>query len=338
MNDVLYFRKYELKNNLRIRYHYRLNQITNTFFDKEYRATYSRFCKREVMSGIKANMYISELIESGKPFWVGRFGHTELAFVYAYLEKELLNREENVEKKITALCNNAGFFPKDIEYGKRYAQKILDDCSEIDVHGMWPLYMEDYFITKYEKNSKLMKYIYLEPYALPQNNLGVLPWSHSLKGKKVLVIHPFADTITKQYENKREHIFSKKFKNADDILPLFELKTLKAVQTIAGTRDERFSTWFEALEWMVTECKKIDFDIAIIGCGAYGFPLAAEIKKMGKGAIQLCGATQLMFGILGSRWKTNKNIMNELVNDSWVYPSAAECVGNMEIVENACYW
>lgn len=29
--------------------------------------------------------------------------------------------------------------------------------------------------------------------------------------------------------------------------------------------------------------------------------------------------------------------MNELVNDSWVYPNATEYVGNMEMVENTCY-
>ena len=62
-------------------------------------------------------------------------------------------------------------------------------------------------------------------------------------------------------------------------MPEFELKTLKAVQTIAGEKDERFSTWFEALEYMFEETMKIDFDIAIIGCGAYGMPLAAKLKK-----------------------------------------------------------
>lgn len=121
-------------------------------------------------------------------------------------------------------------------------------------------------------------------------------------------------------------------------MPQFELKTLKAVQTIAGTKDERFDNWFEALDWMVQECKKIDFDVAIIGCGAYGFPLAAEIKKMGKGAIQLCGATQLMFGIKGNRWENISAIKDGLFNDAWVYPNEKEKVSGMKKIENACYW
>ena len=48
------------------------------------------------------------------------------------------------------------------------------------------------------------------------------------------------------------------------------------------------------------------FDIAIIGCGAYGLPLAAKLKKEGRQAIHLAGVTQLMFGIKGKRWEENE--------------------------------
>lgn len=44
---------------------------------------------------------------------------------------------------------------------------------------------------------------------------------------------------------------------------------------------------------------KINFDTAIIGCGAYGMPLAAQIKNAGRQAIHLGGAVQLLFGIKG---------------------------------------
>lgn len=88
-----------------------------------------------------------------------------------------------------------------------------------------------------------------------------------------------------------------------DILPEFELKTLKAVQTLAGEKEDRFKTWFEALNYMYTEAMKIDFDIAIIGCGAYGMPLASMLKEAGKKAIHMGGVTQILFGIKGKRWE-----------------------------------
>ena len=54
---------------------------------------------------------------------------------------------------------------------------------------------------------------------------------------------------------------------------------------------------------MIEKCIRLEFDVSIVGCGAYGFPLANEIKKKGKVAIHLTGATQLMFGIVGKRWE-----------------------------------
>lgn len=74
----------------------------------------------------------------------------------------------------------------------------------------------------------------------------------STQRKKVLVIHPFEDSIRKQYEKRRVL-----FKNPQ-LLPDFELKTLKAVQTSGSATDERFATWFDALQYMCDECDRID--------------------------------------------------------------------------------
>ncbi|WP_274095727.1 hypothetical protein [Riemerella anatipestifer] len=41
-------------------------------------------------------------------------------------------------------------------------------------------------------------------------------------------------------------------------------------------------TWFDALEDMKNKIDLVDFDVAIIGCGAYGLPLASYIKNKGK--------------------------------------------------------
>ncbi|MCM1182300.1 MAG: hypothetical protein NC337_02875 [Roseburia sp.] len=339
MTDKLIFSLYELKNKYKVKYRHEMNRVTYTFLKKEYRPTYKKYCGKPMMGAEEANLHISSLIERGEPFWVGRFGHTELGFIYSYLQGKW-RKNTDLEKRFAELCNNSGFFPNDISISERYVNMILHCCGEMDVHGIWPLFMEDYFISRYEKDAKLMHYIYLEPWAVGvgENVSTVLPWSHSLKGRKVLVIHPFEETIKMQYEKNRERIFEKRYPSADDILPEFELKTLKAVQTIAGNRDERFDTWYDALDWMVGECKKTDFDVAIVGCGAYGMPLAAEIKRMGKGAIQICGATQLMFGILGGRWENNEDMKAALFNDAWVHPSEEERMDNMKAVEDACYW
>ena len=120
-------------------------------------------------------------------------------------------------------------------------------------------------------------------------------------------------------------------------MPEFKLITLKAVQTIAGEKDVRFTNWFEALSYMIEKALQIDFDIAIIGCGAYGFPLAASLKCAGKQAIHLGGVTQILFGIKGKRWIENPRDKIPF-NDSWVYPKLSETPEKKDIVEAGCYW
>ena len=43
-------------------------------------------------------------------------------------------------------------------------------------------------------------------------------------------------------------------------------------------------------EYMKAEINKSNYDICILGCGAYGFPLAAHVKRMGKKAIHMGGS------------------------------------------------
>ncbi|MBS4994008.1 MAG: hypothetical protein KHZ83_01895 [Roseburia sp.] len=261
-----------------------------------------------------------------------RFGNTELQVLVGELKDRICGysdeNEEHTSRWYNRMCEGAGFFPNDRTNLGQYADTMLDACKQIDLLAMWHLHMEDFVIEEYAHQADLTFLFRLEPWLYHGR-----PWSAALKGKKVLIIHPFVETIKKQYQ-RREGIFP-----GTDILPEFDLKTLKAVQTIAGERDDRFSTWFEALEYMYNEAMKIDFDIAIIGCGAYGMPLGGMLKKAGKQAIHLGGATQLMFGIKGRRWEENyPSKIATWFNDSWVYPDQSETPKNASVVERGCYW
>lgn len=279
-----------------------------------------------IQTADEINLCIRDLILSGKPFLAGRFGANELSTVKTF-DFEVASK---YAVSMKYLCTGAGFFPNDQGWGHKFMELMLDSIPEADVMGIWMLPFEDYYLNKYgQRNLRTTYLLDLEPWSAPDN-----PWSAALAGKKVLVIHPFSETIKAQYQ-KREKIFP-----GTDILPEFELKTLKAVQTVAGTKDDRFDTWFDALEWMYQEAMKIDFDIAIIGCGAYGFPLAAKIKKAGKQAIHLAGATQLLFGIKGKRWEEERAFIyvQKYFNDAWIHPCENDRPRNAEIVEGGCYW
>ena len=140
------------------------------------------------------------------------------------------------------------------------------------------------------------------------------------------MIHPFEESIRENYK-KREQFFENR-----GFLPEFELKTLKAIQSI-GDEQPEYPTWFEALEVMKRQISAIDFDIALIGAGAYGFPLGAYIKELGKKAIHIGGMLQLFFGIKGKAW-------NKLgvYNENWTSPKESERPAGYQKVEAGRYW
>lgn len=290
------------------------------------------YAHKWVMGSKKTNEYIYDRIMEGKPFMACRYGNTEMQTIVGDLAIRYKGHSPKddayLKRWYTRLGDGAGFFPVNEEMLPLFTNLMLESSKEIDLLAMWHLNMEDFIIEEYAPQADLTFLFRLEPWLAKGR-----PWTAALKGKKVLIIHPFEKTIQEQYK-KRELIYPN-----SEILPEFELKTLKAVQTICGEKDDRFETWFDALEYMFQEAMKIDFDVAIIGCGAYGFPLAAKLKKAGKQAIHLGGATQLLFGIKGYRWENNyPSPIAKFFNDAWVKPSAEETPKNAKTVEKGCYW
>ncbi len=92
------------------------------------------------------------------------------------------------------------------------------------------------------------------------------------------MISPFEDTLKKQFA-KIKKVLPEEYAIPYDT----EIKTFRSLQTIGGREDRGIKSWYEGLLYMENEIDRIDFDIALIGCGSYSLPLAAYIKKWEKG-------------------------------------------------------
>lgn len=293
----------------------------------------------------KASELIYNLLASGKPCMIARYGSTEMFAITNYLGVTAKHHsawkyiqgkqfawwwENNVKDQMTRW---SGFFPSTEENLMKFGEMMVEDSKQVDILGSW-LPDEETMIAGFKLDLTKVTLLSLEPYWSKN------PWSRILEGKKVLVVHPFASLIERQYEEKREALFDDK-----RVLPKFELKTIKAVQSIGG--DCQFENWFEALDSMKAQMDATDYNIVLLGCGAYGFPLAAHAKRMGKQAVHLGGALQLLFGIRGKRWDNpdygiqefgKQNAYKTLFNSSWVYPSPGFAPKNAAQVEGGCYW
>ena len=280
---------------------------------------------------------IGDALRGDKPCMIARYGSTELSAVVNYLGT--LNKSHSIVKYLKGEIDEwwwsqgimnqmvrwSGFFPATEENLIRYSQLSLSDASELDVLGSW--LPNEYYVDSYSPNCTKVRLRYLEPdYSVTDASNE---WTQVLEGKRVLVIHPFVETIKKQYA-KRHVLF-----NAPNLLPDFQLLTIKAVQSLGGQCE--YASWFDALKHMEDEMDNCDYDIAIIGCGAYGFNLAAHAKRTGHKAIHLGGASQLLFGIIGKRWD-EKESYKDIINEHWCRPDESERPATANAVEGGCYW
>lgn len=307
-----------------------LRKYRDTRFPRPVALTYD-------LAGQAAGDRIRAFIEGPDPCMIARFGGTEMKAIQNYLGvhaglrldrrmRRYLRGDSGPwwwdDRTMRNMIRLSGFFPSDPPHLERFGALALADAEQLDVLGSW---LPDEGSVPCQAAPCRVPVEDLEPFFHPE------PWTQALAGRKVLVVHPFHHTIASQYA-RREALFKD-----PRILPGFELLTFPAVQSLSG--DCRFPDWFAALEWMERGIAALDFEVAIIGAGAYGMALAAFIKRdLGRKAIHLGGATQLLFGIRGNRWDTRPQYAEGLYNEAWVRPAAEEKPAGADRVEGACYW
>jgi len=263
---------------------------------------------------------VGAAIANKKPFLASRLGFTE-ARCLAKSEETGIPSSHVME----LIWRYSGVFPLDAKEYMNFSIKYLRALQSVDLLGLIRTQPETILVEKYAQNALTTDLGSLEPY------LCSTPWSKHLKGKRVVVIHPFSESILSQYREHREKLFLD-----PNVLPQFELRLVRAPQTIAGNSDG-FSSWSHALEHLIHETEREAYDVAILGCGAYGLPLGAYIKESGKVAIHLGGATQLLFGVYGKRWREHPTF-RAIMNEFWCPPLESERPPGWERVEEGCYW
>jgi hypothetical protein len=176
--------------------------------------------------------------------------------------------------------------------------------------GVWQDEREQYLISLSRRTPLFTSLENLEPF------FSFLPWTKAFEGKRILIIHPFINTIKIQLKKTSIELFPGV---QNGLLPVATYILYKPIVSYGDSVFTDYNNWLDALNMMKQEIENLDFDVAIVAAGAYGLPLGAFIKGMGKIAIHLAGASQLLFGIIGSRW-SNSERYKTLFNANWIVP------------------
>lgn len=274
-----------------------------------------------ILSSPFASQRLNQLIAAGNPLAVGRMGRTEARIV-----GEWRYRGSRYSRKSFHQSHEySGIFPVDATMLSRFSEIYWHGIEGLDVLAFWPTEFQAKIVNDLKVCPALIDRLDLEPF------LSDNPWSSQLRGKRVLVVHPFKESILSQYHSSRQKLFVD-----PNVLPVFDLEVIRAPQCLAG-QTEGFQSWCDAFSWLKDQVGSKNFDIAIIGCGAFGLPLATFCKEIGRIGVHMAGATQLLFGINGKRWLDAPEYQS-LFNQHWVRPSGAELFPGVSLVDDACYW
>lgn len=283
-----------------------------------------RFLYPQVFEGVlgdgEAGRWMSAALRSRSPVLVGRLGSVE-----ARLLGEARWRSGRFSRvTLREAHRNAGVFPLETASLVAAADRLQAALEAVDLLALWDSPYQARLVADLAPLPERCTLTALEPWWSGE------PWSASLEGLRVLVVHPFTTSIERQFARRRDLFADPR------VLPSFELLTLRPPQTLGGA-EEGYPCWCDALDALVDAVAAQEFDVALLGCGAYGLPLAAAIKAMGRPALHLGGALQVLFGIRGRRWEAMPRFA-ALMNGAWERPLPQETPAAASLVDGGSYW
>ena len=276
----------------------------------------------------QSNGILRKMIKTNEPFFVSRLG----CAIGIASAARLVGKIPSMEL-INTMATHDGIYYTDLNEVKIFIDKYNEAIKHSTCMACFgKLYVEtqNFYVERFRLRTLHFKC--LEPlYVMLEGNS---PWTLELEGKKVLVISPFADSFRKQIDAK----FSL-FKNRRMFTEGQEFVFYRSFNSLAGNRPH--GSWLETFEIMCQDVRKLDFDVALIGCGGYGLPLCNFIyKDLNKSAVYVGGCLQLMFGVMGKRWE-NSPIYRKIIKENdthFIRPSGEEKMSNRGTIEGGCYW
>lgn len=223
---------------------------------------------------------------------------------------------------------DSGVFPADLNQFDAFVRIYRESLRTLDGICLW---QADPFWRAYENKvanrwcptASAISLECLTPFAV----LG------ALAGTRWLVVSPFARTMERQVRHLPKIL--KDFSWAGELSQVHQTCQFLRCPLFSYMEKSPFESWSEGLEKLGKKIQSMDFDVALVGAGAWSIPLLAGVREMGRKGIHLGGATQIAFGIKGRRWD---EYWGKHYNEFWVRPSPKETPAGYKQKENGCYW
>ena len=286
--------------------------------------------------------YITKKINKNEHFIIPRLSSIETNYAvftmalllpeYASKKNMILSFLENSKK---TMKNNTGIKISSIVSSHKYSKLYLEALKNCEIFGAWAPH-DNMFRTISEAHTIInnlfkMKDTYYSEALDVFHYIYTRPWTWALKGKRLLMISNFEESIQSKI-NSRKEIYGV------DLFPNCEIITIRPPQTQGSEDSEEFDIELNKFTRKLDAIKD-KYDIALVSCGGYGSLVCNHIYKSQKTAIYVGGVLQMYWGILGSRWlKDRPDVIRLFLNSNWTRPTDSEKPKGFENVEGSCYW
>ncbi len=231
----------------------------------------------------------------------------------------------------------SALFPADARFYLRFNEFYAEHLSALDCLGVFPelLGRSRRIPDFYRLRMPLIHFLDQEPErAIPADKENrYLP---AFRGKRVLIVCSFAELLRERATREVfEGVWAKTGKR------WFEPADVDALEFPYGysaTTHARYATSLELFEDIAGEMSRRTFDVALIAAASLGIPLAAHAKRLGKVGIALGGHLQVLFGVLGKRWRECAVWRERYVNDWWIDMPARYRPPEPLLVDGGAYW
>jgi hypothetical protein len=284
---------------------------------------------------------VRDALARGQGFATGKLGNSELPWLYYPI---LLDKNPPTPKRWTFertllmhFERQCGLFPAKPDFCLSFTQQYVEYVHRLNALGIildqWPILAK--VINHYQFRGKIFFHTRLEPdRSIPANDDAC--YLSLFRGKRILLICPFAEFLAERANRETfERVWAKTGKR------WFEPASVDAIEFPYGfepTTQERYETVLDLLDEIMPRVRQRDFDVALIAAAGLAIPIAAQIKDMGKIGISLGGHLQIVFGVLGKRWRTNKQWQRDYFNDAWVDVPARYHPTRTDVCDFGAYW
>ena len=282
---------------------------------------------------------VRSAITESTPFSTGKLGVSERALLYYPLllgdESDPRRRRAYEVSLAFKSLSQSGIFPADPGFYREWGELLADSVRRHDCIGLFPDAhpMQLELLQRLGLDADVVIYLNQEPDRSPKAD-DARCWLPSLGGRKLLIVSPFAELLrSRANEETFEAVWEKTGKG------WFAPASVEALEFAYGTdpaTHARYSTARDLLDEITDEIARRDFDVALIGAGGLGDPIAAFVKSLGKVGFCLGGHTQVLFGVLGERWRENADWERDYFNDSWITMPTEYAPGQVPLGKN--YW